>query len=105
MELKEFIQNAISDITTALNTSSKDMIATETGNGIPDAHDIKITFDIAVTVSNNDTKEGSGKISVLGQYLSLGGSQKNTKDVEQVSRLTFDVPVYIKTLGQSKYVY
>jgi hypothetical protein len=105
MELKEFIENAISDITSALNKSSQDMIEAKTGNGIPDAHEIKVSFDIAVTVNSNDTKEGGGKINVLGQSISLGGSLKNTKDVEQVSRLTFDVPVYIKTLGQSKYAY
>jgi hypothetical protein len=103
MELKEFIQNAITDITTAINKSSQNMIDAKIGNGIPDAKEINITFDIAVTVSSNDTTEGGAKINVLGPYLSLGGNKKNTKDIEQVSRLTFIVPIRIKTLGQSQY--
>lgn len=103
MELKEFIQNAISDITTSLNKSSEEMINSKTGNGIPDSSAINVTFDIAVTVSSNNTTEGGAKINVLGPYLSLDGNKKNTKDIEQVSRLTFIVPIRIKTLGQSQY--
>lgn len=103
MELKDFIQNAISDITTSLHESSAAMIKAETGNGIPDAHEINVTFDIAVTVSSNDISEGGGKINVLGPYLTLGGNKKQTKDFEQVSRLTFVVPIKIKTVGGAKY--
>jgi hypothetical protein len=103
MELKEFVQNAISDITTALNKSSSDMIIANTGNGIPDAQEINVTFDIAVTVSSNNTSEGGGKISVLGPYLTLGGNKKQVKDIEQVSRLSFVVPIKIKTVGGSQY--
>jgi hypothetical protein len=103
MELKEFIQNAITDITTALKVSSENMIKANTGNGIPDSVAINVNFDIAVTVGSNDATEGSGKINVLGPFLSIGGNMKSTKDSEQVSRLTFVVPIYIKTIGESKY--
>lgn len=104
MELKEFIQNAIKDIATAINYSSNEMIESKTGNGIPDANEINVNFDLAVTVSTNEEKEGGGKINVLGPLVSIGGNKKNVKEIEQVSRITFIVPIHIKTIGKNNYV-
>ncbi len=103
MELQKFIEQAVLDIAKAIQNGSNEMKFNGTGNGIPDDNDIKVNFDIAVTVSNNDTTEGGGKISVLGPYLNFLGSKKSEKDVEYVSRLTFSVPIKIKTFGQNKY--
>ena len=52
MELKEFIEKSIHEITTAIHSSSKKMIEEKTGNGIPDHQEINISFDIAVSAGD-----------------------------------------------------
>ena len=44
MELKDFIEKSIDEITTAIHNSSKKMIEDKTGRGIPDHHEINISF-------------------------------------------------------------
>jgi hypothetical protein len=101
MELKEFIEKSIMEITSALHKSSQQMIQDHTGKGISDLYEMKISFDIAVTVFESSEKEGNGKINVLGQ-VGLGGTIKTGTEKQEVSRITFEVPVKLNTIG-SKY--
>lgn len=95
MELQEFIEKTISDVTNALHNSSKKMADDKVGEGIPQNHSIKITFDIAVTVNDSEEQKASA-ISVLGTF-GFGGSLKSGTDKQNISRLSFEVPVKIKT--------
>ena len=100
MELQEFIEKSIKEITTAIHNSSNEMIKTGTGKGIPDHDEVKISFDIAVTAGDTAEQAGKAKISVLSNF-GLSGSVKSATDKQEVSRLNFVVPVKIKTIGSS----
>jgi hypothetical protein len=102
MELQEFIERSIKEITTALHNSSKDMIKSKTGQGIPDHNEINVSFDIAVTAGDTASQEGSAKIRVLNAF-NLGGGAKTATDKQEVSRLSFIVPVRIKTIDSPQY--
>ena len=102
MELQEFIEKSIKEITTAIHNSSKEMVDSKTGKGIPDHDEIKISFDVAVTATDNIEKEGKAKINVFSNFGFSGGAKSNT-DKQEVSRLSFVVPVKIKTIGSSAY--
>lgn len=98
MELKEFIEKSIHEITTAIHSSSKKMIEEKTGNGIPDHQEINISFDIAVSAGDTTENSGSATIKVLNT-LGLGASSKSGKETQEVNRLSFVVPVKVKTIG------
>jgi hypothetical protein len=98
MELKEFIEKSIMEITSALHNSSQQMIDAKTGKGISDAFEIKVSFDIAVTVFESMGQEGSGKISIA-VIAGLGGTIKSGNEKQEVSRITFEVPVKLNTIG------
>ncbi len=98
MELKEFIEKSIMDVTSALHNSSQQMIDAKTGKGISDAFEIKVSFDIAVTVFESMGQEGSGKISIAA-IAGLGGTIKSGNEKQEVSRITFEVPVRLNTIG------
>jgi hypothetical protein len=100
MELKEFIEKSIMEITSALHNSSQQMIDAKTGKGISDMYEVKVSFDIAVTVFESLEKEGSGKISVAG-IAGLGGTKKSGTEKQEVSRITFEVPVILNTIGST----
>jgi hypothetical protein len=105
MELKEFIKTAIADITEAIvelqteldngaiiNPTLPNAIATKTltiNNEIrPIEH---LAFDVAVTATDASDIKGGAKagISIFGAKVGGGASAQT----ENVSRLTFSVPV------------
>lgn len=102
MELKEFIEKSICDITTALHKSSDKMINEGSGRGISDSREIKVSFDIAVTVDDSKEKGGNAKISVLDYFGFEAGNKSGTK-IQEVSRISFEVPVKLKTINESNY--
>lgn len=112
MELKEFIKTAITDITEAVSELQEEL-----GNGAiinpsipnpisnatvkdPDNNKVnrrisQIDFDVAITVGDTSTKESGGKLGI--QILSakiVGESQTHT---ENMSRLSFSIPVVLPT--------
>ncbi len=98
MELQDFIEKSIKDITSAIHNSNKKMIEDQTGKGISDLYEIKISFDIAVTAGESSEKTGNGKINVLG-LVDIGGTVKSGNEKQEVSRITFEVPVILNTIG------
>ena len=102
MELKDFIEMSIQDITNAIHNSSKKMIEDKTGKGIPDHHEINISFDIAVTVGDSNEHSAGAKINVLST-LGFGTGVKSGKEFQEVNRLSFVVPVKIDTIGSQNY--
>lgn len=102
MELKDFIEKSIDEITNAIHNSSKKMIENKTGKGIPDHHEINISFDIAVSAGDTSEQSGGAKISVLSS-IGLGVNTKSGKELQELNRLSFVVPVKIDTIGSPRY--
>lgn len=109
MELKEFIKTAISDITGAISE-----LQSELQNGavvspsMPQSISTKtidedganrlisnVEFDVALTIGNTDTVSGNAKVGIQIFSAKLGGD--NQSRTENVSRLTFSVPVIYPT--------
>lgn len=107
MELKEFITNALTDITSAIkdcqqnidngatfaptNTKADNRISTTNG----DLTVSEIVFDVAVSASseNSDGVSGGGGINVLSLNFGAKASSED-KAVEAItSRIKFSIPV------------
>ena len=100
MELKEFIKGVLADIANAVTESQEELKdvavinAPNNKSGIAtitefyDRHDIK--FDIAVMASTEQGKKAG--VKVLDAF--YGGAATNTTS-QQVSRISFSIPVYL----------
>lgn len=107
MELKEFIKTAISDITGAVSE-----LQTELDNGaivnptLPRGqhgthllvnNEVRIierlNFDIAVTATEKSEINGNAKAGITVFGAKVGA--ENTEKMENVSRLTFSIPVIL----------
>lgn len=51
----------------------------------------KVDFDVAVSISEGETKGKSGKISIAS--FGIGGKNENSSSNSSVSKLTFSIPV------------
>lgn len=117
MELKEFIINALTDITGAIkecqqnvdngaifaptNTEAENRI--NTPNGYLSVSEI--AFDVAVSASkeNSDGVSGGGGINVLGVNFGAKGSTEDKVVEATASRIKFSIPlVYPPTDVQKK---
>lgn len=102
MELKDFIENAVSDIidaTQGLKNKYNDKNAMEYDQPIaPNKdHSFKnnqhtIDFDIAVTTSENGNAKAGSKIGISVLGANIGGEKGYTN--ENSSRIKFSVPFY-----------
>lgn len=110
MELKEFIKTALSDITNAVSELQAELqngaiVSPSVPNPIANVTVIdpqddkinrpisKIDFDVAITVGSTDNIEAGGKVGIQIFSAKLGGN--NEKHTENVSRITFSVPVVL----------
>lgn len=112
MELKEFIKTAITDITEAVSELQEELdngaivspsLPNPISNGTikdPDNDKVnrrisQIDFDVAITVGDTATKEAGGKLGIQILSAKIGGeSQTHT---ENMSRLSFSIPVVLPT--------
>lgn len=110
MELKEFIKTALSDITNAVSELQAELqngaiVSPSVPNSIanvtvkdPQDNKInrpisKIDFDVAITVGSTDNIEAGGKVGIQIFSAKLGGNNEN--HTENVSRITFSIPVVL----------
>lgn len=116
MELKEFIINALTDITGAIkecqqnvdngaifaptNTEAENRI--NTPNGYLSVSEI--AFDVAVSASkeNSDGVSGGGGINVLGVNLGAKGSTEDKIVEATASRIKFSIPLVYPPTGVQK---
>lgn len=117
MELKEFIVNALTDITGAIkdcqenidngaifaptNTKAENKINTPTGELVVS----EIAFDVAVTASseNTDGVSGGGGIKVLSLNFGAKASTEDKAVEATTSRIKFSIPlIYPPTNVQKK---
>ena len=112
MELKDFIKTALTDITDAIKELQDELkngaiVSPSMPNAIAyttivDPVNIninrpisKIDFDVAITVGNTDKVGGDGKIGI--QILSAKIGNENVAHSENVSRMTFSIPIVLPT--------
>lgn len=109
MELKEFIKAAISDITGAISELQGELNnGTIVNPSIPYAistktikHDgmnrvvSQIDFDVAITVGDSNKCEGGAGVGIQIFSAKMGGGKE--KHTENVSRMTFSIPVIFPT--------
>lgn len=112
MELKEFIKTALTDITNAVSELQGELqngaiVSPSMPNPVsnvtvkdPQNDKInrlisKIDFDVAITVGNTDNTEVGGKVGIQIFSAKLGGNNEN--HTENVSRMTFSIPVVLPT--------
>lgn len=113
MELKEFIKTAITDITDAVselqagldngaivNPSLPNPVANTTvidpNNERINKLISKIDFDVALTVGDIEAKEAGGKLGIQILSAKIGGEKQTS--IENVSRMTFSIPVVLPTV-------
>lgn len=112
MELKEFIKTALADITNAVSELQGELmngaiVSPSVPNSVsnvtvkdPQNDKInrpisKIDFDVAITVGSTDNIEAGGKVGIQIFSAKLGGNNEN--HTENVSRITFSIPVVLPT--------
>lgn len=107
MELKQFIINALTDITSAVKECQKciDNGAIFAPTNLEGTTKIKskqgdltvseIEFDVAVTVSSEsaDSINGGGGINVLGMQFGIKGTNEDKATEATTSRIRFSIPL------------
>jgi len=116
MDIKEFVSRTLAEIVDGVKEAQAGddgmlvnaAISHGEARGEPGGHLFqgqfgtftRIDFDLAVTVEAKDTKEGGGKLSVVG--IGVGGKAGRENAVTSVSRVAFSVPVQLPDGDQSR---
>lgn len=94
MELKEFIAETLKHINDGLQDGSTH-IKKSGGEGAADGY-FNVSFDVALTTTNEENTGIGAKISVASIFKAGGESEKNV-GTSNYSRIQFQVPVHVKT--------
>lgn len=112
MELKEFVKTALTDITNAVSELQAELqngaiVSPSMSNKISNVTVTdpanencyraisKIDFDVAITVGGTDKVEAGGKAGIQIFSAKIGGNSE--EHTENVSRITFSIPVVLPT--------
>jgi hypothetical protein len=95
MELKEFISETIKQISDGLTEGNKYIKETNKGEGVEDKYK-EVSFDIAVTTSDEDTVGVGGKVTIA-KIFSAGADSESTSNKTQYSRVQFSTYIHVKT--------
>jgi hypothetical protein len=90
MDLKEFIENTIIQITDGLNAGHKYVTENKFGTGVDSTHMRRINFDIAVTVNESDKTGVGGKLSVAN-IVKIGSDKEIINNTSSYSRIQFHI--------------
>lgn len=105
MELKDFIERTITDISTGVSKAISNVSDANDGNrvispayveGVVNSTPKDIKFDIAVTYVDEKNISGEGGIKINVCNLGANGEKKSTKEV--INRIQFEVPFYPQAL-------
>lgn len=94
MELKEFVSNTIKQIADGLQDANK-YIKESGGEGVDNGYK-RITFDVAVTTTDEDKNGVGGKVTVA-KILNVGADSETTSNKTQFSRVEFFTDVHVNT--------
>ncbi len=100
MELREFVERSLAEIIQGVAAAQQEVSKGARSNGSinPKAlmrgnELVSVQFDVAVTAVEGGA--AGGGISVLGGIVSIGGQAKSETRAESISRIKFDVPVWL----------
>ncbi len=96
MELKEFIEQTIIDITDGIRSGHEYLEKNKYGKVVEQLYSYKINFDVAVSTSEEKTSGIKGKILVVN-IISAGGKKTTTTQASNLSRIQFKVVLDINT--------
>lgn len=102
MNLQEFIEQTILQVAKATKNASEQMQQENLGEGVRDNQSINVSFDIAVTVSQESSTDIKGGLKVLNAVL-IGGESGETTKAENVSRIKLELP--LKVVGAKTKAY
>ena len=100
MDLKDFIRETLLQIQRGIGEAQEELHGKYKGlisplfkpiESLTDADMEWVEFDVAITVTEGENRDVSGKLNVAA--ISLGGSGKKSHETESVSRVRFRVPV------------
>ncbi len=94
MNLQEFIEETLIQVAQATKNVSEQMKTSGLGDGVRDNQAIDVSFDIAVTVSNESSSEVQGGVKVLNAIV-LGGEKGEATKSENVSRIKLQLPLKV----------
>ncbi len=89
MELGEFVSKTIENIDTALSKSNY-VLSTSNSSGQSTSSGGVIDFEILVTVSDSDSKQGGGKIKVFSM-IAVGAEKETISAATQSSKIKFQI--------------
>jgi hypothetical protein len=94
MNLQEFIEQTLLQVAQASKNVSEQMQSSGIGEGVKDNQSINVSFDIAVTVSQEASTGIMGSLKVLSAVV-LGGEKGEAVKAENVSRIKLELPLKI----------
>ena len=108
MDIKEFVKESLMQIAESINEANAEL--EEKGTYIPNGgmigegvlfsvvkgtetrHYVKIEFDLAVTVSQEQSSNGGGGLSIAS-FANVGIKSENKEEKVDVSRIKFMIPM------------
>ncbi len=94
MELKEFVSNTIKQIADGLQEANT-YIKEKGGEGVENGYK-RITFDVAVTTTDEDKNGIGGKITVA-KIFNAGADSETLSNKTQYSRVEFNTLIHVNT--------
>lgn len=95
MELKDFIEQTITQIAQGIKAGDDFIQKNSLGYGVDDEKGKEIQFDIAVTTNEEEKTGLGGKVSVA-HIFSAGASNESASKSSNVSRIQFKIFVHLK---------
>ncbi len=102
MNLQEFIEQTLLQVAKATKNVSKQMQQENLGEGVRDNQSINVSFDVAVTVSQESNSDIKGGLKVLNAF-NIGGEAGESTKSENVSRIKLELPLKVVGAQSPKY--
>lgn len=94
MELKEFIEQTLIQITDGVQAGHRYIKENSKGEGVDGSTNREVKFDIAIA-TNEEEKSGIGGKLTVANILSVGGKDESTIKSSNVSRINFSLFVHV----------
>lgn len=100
MDLKEFVEQSIIQITEGVRAGQKHIEENKHGNGVMEIPKT-ISFDIAVVSDNSTTKDGKAALSVAN-LINVGGNSNKSSTNTNTNRISFNISLDINSSDNYK---
>ncbi|MFN4884946.1 MAG: hypothetical protein ACK5HD_01890 [Bacteroidota bacterium] len=95
MNLQEFIQQTLIQVAQASHNASQEMQKLGLGAGVQDSTEIDVSFDIAITASEELKNGKKGGLKVISAVM-LGAETEDAAKKENISRVKLVLPIKIR---------